>query len=174
VRAELTRERLHALMRAIAESAPPKGSWRVYLVGGGTAVAAGWRASSVDADLWSDREEVFRDIQEIKERVGVNVELVRPEHFVPALRGSAERHVPVETIGDVSFFHYDPYAQVFAKIVRGFRRDVEDARRFLESGLVDPQRLRALVQEIPDAAWAGYPALSAVEVRGALDDFLQL
>jgi hypothetical protein len=160
-------------MRAIADSAPRKESWSVYLVGGGTAVEAGWRDASVDADLWSDREEIFRDIQHIKERLNVNIELARPEHFVPPLRGSADRHVFVERVRSVSFYHYDPYAQILAKIVRGFRRDVEDAHRFLESGMVDPEKLRALVHEIPDEAFARYPSLSPGELRGAVEDFLR-
>ena len=68
VRRSLTREGLRDLMRALARSAPVKGSYRVFLVGGCTAVHSGWRASTIDADLFSDREEVFRDIQDIKER----------------------------------------------------------------------------------------------------------
>jgi hypothetical protein len=172
VRGELTRERLEALMRELAKTAPRAKSFRVYLVGGGTAVLAGWRPTSIDADLWADREEVFRDIQGIKERLEVNVELTRPEHFVPALPGCEVRHVFLETIGRVSFYHYDPYSQVLAKVVRGFRRDLEDARRFLASGMVEADRLRALVRGIPDAAYVRYPALSPAAVREAVDGFL--
>ena len=110
VRNELTRDRLRVLMREIATSAPPGDAYRVYLVGGGTAVLAGWRRSSVDVDLFSDQEEVFRDIQRIKERLRINIEFARPEHFVPGLPGSELRHVFIETNGPVSFYHYDPYA----------------------------------------------------------------
>ena len=44
------------------------------------------------------------------------------------------------------------YAQALAKIVRGFRRDVEDARNFLASGMADPDRLRTLVERNPRRA----------------------
>jgi hypothetical protein len=159
-------------MRELARTAPRRGVYRVYLVGGGTAVFAGWRPSTIDADLHSDREEVFRDIQGIKERLDVNVEFARPEHFVPELSGSGNRHVFLETIGPVSFYHYDPYAQILSKIVRGFRRDVEDARHFVRSDMVDPDRLRALVLEIPDSAYSAYPALSRSAVEEALEEFL--
>lgn len=133
---------------------------------------AGWRPSSIDADLFSDDEDVFRDIQGIKERLDVNVEFARPEHFVPELRGSADRHVFLETIGPVSFYHYDPYAQLLSKIVRGFRRDLDDAGRFLRSGMVDPVTFRALVADVPEAAYSGYPNLSRAAVLEAVDDFL--
>ena len=119
MREEMTHERLRELMREIARTAPRQGTWRVYLVGGATAVLSGWRASSVDAD------------------------------------------------------HYDPYAQVLTKIVRGFERDLDDARHFVRSGMVDPERLRALVATIPQAEYARYPALSPSAVEEAVDAFLR-
>lgn len=172
VRGELTRDRLRALMREIGKTAPPGVSYRVYLVGGGTAVLTGWRSQTIDADLFSEQEEVFRDIQAIKERLDVNVEFVRPEHFVPELAGSADRHVFIETIGPVAFYHYDPYAQILSKVVRGFHRDVEDAGHFIKSGMVEPERLRSLVAQIPDSAYSRYPSLSPAAVRKVVDDFL--
>lgn len=159
-------------MQEIAKTAPRKGLYRVYLVGGGTAVYAGWRPASIDADLFSDQEEVFREIQRIKERLQVNVEFARPEHFVPGLPGSADRHVLLETIGPVSFYHYDPYTQVLAKVVRGFGRDVEDAGHFLRSGMVEPGRLRTLVAQIPESSYARYPSLSRAAVASAVESFL--
>lgn len=172
VRRSLTREGLHDLMKALARSAPRRGAYRVFFVGGGTAVLAGWRVSTIDADLYSDREEIFRDVQAIKERLRLNIEFARPEDFVPALAGSASRHVLVETIGKVSFYHYDPYAQLLSKVVRGFNRDMLDASSFVTSGMVDPERFRSLVNGIPEAAYAKYPALSRRAVLEAVHDFL--
>jgi hypothetical protein len=172
MRRPLTRERLNALMRELARRAPRGRPGRVHLVGGGTAVWAGWRASTVDVDLHGDPEVLFRHIQEIKERLDVNVEFARPEDFVPPLVGTDDRHVFIEKIGDVSFFHHDPYAQAFSKIVRGFDRDLLDAGSFIESGMVDPERLRALVHQIPLEAYARYPALSRQAVTTVVDDFV--
>ena len=174
VRNELTREQLRALMREIARVAPRrKGAFRVYLVGGGTAVYCGWRAASIDADLYSDREEVFHDIQGIKERLNVNVEFARPEHFVPPLVGTDGRHVLIEAIPPVTFYHYDPYAQALAKIVRGFERDLDDARHFVDSGMIEESRLRELVGKIPEAEFARYPNLSRAAVTAAVEDFFK-
>jgi hypothetical protein len=126
----------------------------------------------VDANLHADRDEVFRDIQGIKERLQLNVEFVRPEDFVPALEGSDARHVFIETLGKVSFYHYDPYAQLLSKVVRGFRRDLEDAERFLADDMVDAERFRSLVHEITEASYAKYPALSRDAVVEAVEGFL--
>jgi len=172
MRDELTKERLTALMRELARTGPGRGTHRVYLVGGGTAVYLGWRPSSIDVDLYAEQETVFRDIQRIKERLNINIEFARPEDFVPPLKGTVERHVFIDTVGKISFYHYDPYAQAFSKIVRGFERDLGDAERFLGSGMVDGERLRGLVASIPDSAYARYPSLSRAGVERAVDTFL--
>jgi hypothetical protein len=156
-------------MRELARRAPRRGRFRVYVVGGGTAVHTGWRESTIDADLYSDTDAVFRDIQVVKERLGLNIEFARPEDFVPPLAGSDDRHVFIQTIGRVTFYHYDPYAQLLSKVVRGFSRDLDDARMFLRSGMVDAERFRSLVEAIPAAAYARYPALT----RGAVIDAVQ-
>lgn len=111
-------------------------------------------------------------MQKIKERLNVNIEFVRPEDFVPPLSGSETRHVYIETTGRVSFYHYDPYAQLLSKVVRGFARDLADARAVIESGMVDPDLFRHLVQSIPDSVYSKYPRLTSEAVRAAVDEFL--
>ena len=172
MRAEATRKRITALMQELASRAPRTGVHNIYFVGGGTAVYLGWRRSSIDVDLCSDDDVVFRHIQEIKEQLNVNIEFARPEDFVPPLRGSAGRHVFIAKIGSIAFFHYDPYAQLLSKVVRGFKRDLDDAHQFVRSGMVDPATLRSLVARIPDSAFAKYPTLSRSGVERAVEAFL--
>jgi hypothetical protein len=172
MRNELTRERLDLLMKELAQSAPRRGTFRVYLVGGGTAVYLGWRRASIDVDLFSEEEQVFRDIQGIKERLYINIEFARPEDFVPPLKGTADQHVFITTVGSITFYHYDPYAQTFSKVVRGFQRDLDDAREFVRSGMVDPERFQSLVAAIPDSAYARYPNLSRSGVEKTVEAFL--
>ncbi len=171
MRGSLTRKGVHDLMRELARSAPRRGTYRVYFVGGATAVLQGWRASTIDADLYAGKDAVFHGIQSIQERLQLNIEFARPEDFVPALAGSDDRHVVIETIGSVSFHHYDPYAQLLSKVVRGFNRDLQDAKSFLDSGMVDAARFRDLVNGIPDSAYSKYPTLSRQAVREAVDTF---
>lgn len=172
MRGPVTPGRLRALMVELARGAPRHQPGHVYFVGGSTAVWAGWRASTLDVDLHGDPELLFRNIQEIKERLDLNIEFARPEDFVPALGGTEGRHVFIEKIGNVSFYDHDPYAQAFSKIVRGFDRDLRDAESFVASRMVDPRRLQALVHQIPVTAYARYPALSRDAVVAAIDDFV--
>ena len=159
-------------MRELARSAKREESYRVYLVGGGTAVLEGWRESSIDADLYATQDDIFRDVQAIKERLRLNIELVRPEDFVPPLAGSEGRHVFIETVGRVTFYHYDPYVQLLSKVVRGFARDLTDAKALVTSGMVQPDRFRQLVEDIPESVYSKYPRLSPQAVRAAVEDFL--
>ncbi len=76
-------------------------------------------------------------------------------------------------MGPVEFLHYDPYSQCFSKVVRGFTRDLDDARHFVSSGMVDAKRLGDLVGQIPDSAFARYPSLSPGAVRQVVDDFVE-
>jgi len=160
-------------MKELARCAPGRRSYRVYIVGGGTAVLAGWRESTIDADLASDDDAIFRDVQGMKERLQLNIEFARPEDFVPPLKGSGDRHVFIETIGRVTFYHYDPYAQLLSKVIRGFHRDMQDANEFVRSGMVDPAVFRTLVQGIPDRSFARYPTLTKQAVLDAVIDFLE-
>lgn len=160
-------------MRELAREAPSRGTYRVFFVGGGTAVWAGWREATIDADLYSDTAQVFRNIQQIKDRLRIHIEFARPEDFVPPLAGTERRHIFLRTIGKISFFHYDPYAQLLSKVVRGFRRDLLDARRFVESGWVEAEKFRSLVERIPASAYAKYPSLARDAVLRAVDDFLR-
>jgi hypothetical protein len=172
MRQALTRDLLHAVMKALAESAPRGVAICVYFIGGATAVDRGWRPSTIDVDLFATDDRLLAGIPQIKERLRVNVELARPEDFVPPLAGSDGRHVFIETVGGVSFFHYDPYAQLLSKIVRGFRQDLEDASRLIEDGMVDAGRFEELVLAIADESYSRYPSLSRSAVEMAVRDFL--
>lgn len=172
MREELTRERLLELVKALARAAPRRRTYRLFLVGGGTAVYLGWRRASIDVDFFSEHDALFVNIQEIKERLNVNVELARPEDFVPPLEASEDRHVFIDRVGPISLYHYDPYAQLLSKVVRGFQRDMDDAREFIKSGMVDGEKFRSLVRGIPDSAYAKYPRLSRRGVENAVDAFL--
>ena len=98
MREDVTPERLAILMQALSASAPRGVEFRVYIVGGGTAILRGWRASSLDVDLAVDDDRVLRDIQRLKDELDINIELVEPTAFVPALQGAADRHVFIRKI----------------------------------------------------------------------------
>lgn len=49
---------------------------------------------------------------------------------------------------------------------------MEYAESFVSSGMVEPERFRSLVHDIPESAYSRYPALSQRAVREAVEGFL--
>jgi hypothetical protein len=164
--------RLQAFMEALGRAAGAE--TRVYLTGGASAVLLGWRATTIDADIKMvpDRDELFRVLPELKERLRLNVELASPSDFIPELPGWPDRSPFISREGQVSFHHYDFYSQALSKIERGHAQDRGDVRKMLESGLVETARLRALFEQIQPGL-VRYPAIEPTKFRRALEDSLK-
>jgi hypothetical protein len=171
VRALAEADRIRRFMRALGQRAG--GEARVYFTGGATAVLLGWRAATIDVDLElvPDRDELFRAIAELKNELQLNVELASPAHFIPELPGWHDRSVFITREGPLSFYHYDPYSQALSKIERGHVQDVADVTRMLETGLVEPSRLRQLFEAIEPRLYR-YPAIDPASFRHAVDEAL--
>jgi hypothetical protein len=141
-------ERINAFVRELGRAA--RSPARLYLTGGATAVLEGWRGTTVDIDihLEPDLDELLRRIPELKERLGVNVELASPTQFIPELPGWRERSPFIDRIGRLDVFHFDPYSQALSKLERAFDHDLEDVRAMIARGLVEPHLARALFDQI--------------------------
>lgn len=171
MRREVDTERLGTFLKALGETA--KGETTVYLTGGATAVLHGWRWSTVDVDLKlePERDEIFRALPALKERLEMNIELAAPDGFLPELPGWRERSHFVTREGLVTFRHYDFYAQALAKVERGHARDLADVKAMLERGLVEPPRLRELFAAIEPMLYR-FPAVDPPTFRVALETAL--
>ena len=151
------------------------GGGRVYLVGGASAVLIGWRATTVDVDLKLAPAPpgAFEAIALAKNRLNMNVELAAPDDFVPALPDWPTRSPPIVRHGQVDFFHYDFHGQALAKIERGHAQDRLDVAAMAERGLVAPNTLLALFDQV-HAELLRYPAIDAAcfrrKVRAAADE----
>lgn len=133
---------------------------RIYLTGGSTAVLEHWRESTVDIDMRfePDDDELLRALPALKERLQVNVELASPPDFIPELPGWRGRSPLVFQEGRVAIHHFDLYSQALSKIERGFAQDLEDVETMIERKLVEPDRLRALYEQIEPELYR-YPAI---------------
>lgn len=143
---------------------------RIYLTGGSTAVLEGWRQSTVDVDVRfePEAEELMRALPELKERLGINIELASPPDFIPELPGWRERSPLVFTEGNISVYHFDPYSQALSKIERGFTHDLADLDAMIERGLVAPADLRILYAQIEPDLYR-YPAIDPAAFRRKLE-----
>jgi hypothetical protein len=168
MREAVTEPRLRAFMRAIAAEAHEAG--RVYLTGGSSAVLRGWRESTLDIDITivPENDRILRAIPEVKERLQVNVELASPADFVPPLRGWDERSVFIVREGPISFHHFDFYTQALSKLERAHRKDLADVDAMVRDGLVEPNRLLVLFEEVERELYR-YPAINPLSLRAAVE-----
>jgi hypothetical protein len=171
MRALTDRSRIQTFMEALGREA--RAEARVYFTGGVCAVLLGWRSATIDADIRivPDRDELFRALPVLKERLRMNVELASPPDFIPELPGWEERSPFISREGLVSFHHYDFYSQALAKIERGHAQDGGDVRSMLDGGLVEATRLRHLHSQI-EPRLERYPAIDPAAFRRALDEAL--
>lgn len=154
-------------MRELAGDSRAAG--RVYLTGGASAVLLEWRSSTVDIDIKviPEDDRVIRALAPLKERLQLNIELASPSDFIPELPGWQERSPFIAREGQLSFHHYDFYAQCLAKIERAHRKDRADVAMMFETGLVDRARLFALFEIIEPQLYR-YPAIDPTSFRRAV------
>lgn len=159
---------IQEFIRSLANAARSKGS--VYLVGGTSAVILGWRESTIDVDLKfvPDSDELLRALPMLKERLGMNIELASPDHFIPELPGWQERSLFIRQQGNLAFYHYDFYAQALAKIERSHAVDLKDVDEMIRRGLVEPKRLGELFLAIEGQLYR-YPAVDGPSFRLAVE-----
>ena len=168
MRQKVDQHRLEEFMKAFAREV--KSPTRVYFVGGATAVAIGWRDSTIDIDLKVISEsDVLKPIPSIKEKLQVNVELASPDDFIPELPGWEMRSSFIKRIGQVDFLHYDFYSQALSKLERGHELDRRDVEEMIGRGLIELKKLNALFRDIEPNLYK-YPAIDPNSFRQAIDD----
>jgi hypothetical protein len=146
---------------------------RIYLTGGSTAVIEGWRDSTIDVDLRFEPEgdELLRALPVMKERLGINIELVSPPDFIPELPGWRERSPFLFRSGHIQVHHFDLYSQALSKIERGFAQDLSDVQAMISDRLVDPVRLRGFYEQIEPELFR-YPAIDPSAFRSRVESAL--
>lgn len=146
---------------------------RMYLVGGASAVIEGWRPTTIDVDVRLEPDdELLRLLPDLKERLGMNVELASPADFLPELPGWRDRSRYLFREGPIEVFHYDFYSQALAKLERGFSQDRTDVDAMVRSGEVLPDRLLELYAAIEDQLYR-FPAVEPAVLREAVEELVR-
>ena len=171
MRRAVDRAKLEKFMAEIGRRATSAGT--IYLTGGATALLIGIREQTIDIDIKLDPEPggVFEAIAELKESLGINVELASPDDFIPPLSEWRERSLWIASEGKVEFRHYDPYSQALAKIERGHDVDLADAKELVARGLVSLDRLSVMFDAIRPQ-FARYPAIDGEDFERKVQDFI--
>lgn len=161
-------DRVRALVRFVADRVNDEAT--LYLVGGTTAVVVGWRASTLDIDLYvePDSDPVARAIADARRVLDVYVEYAWPAQFVPELDGWRERSPAVMRVGTITVRHYDPYSQALAKLRRAHAQDLADVAAMLANGLIVRDRARELFASAFPRLFR-YPSVDATALQQMID-----
>lgn len=168
-RKAITKEIIQSFMQSVGKVLKKRAT--LYLTGGSTAILCGFRGGTIDIDISGDMDELFSHIPKIKERLQINIEMAKPTDFVPSLPDEHHRHMTIGTYGNVTFMHFDPYSQVFSKIVRGHETDIADVKALVAADLVDMKKLCEMVKKLPNPNFARYPQLNRLAVEAAVESF---
>lgn len=138
-----------------------------------TALLLVWPTAIPRIDLSMELEPrgAFEAIARLKDDLDVNVELASPADFIPRLPSWRERCLFIESVGDIQFFHYDPYSQALSKLERGHQRDLDDVRQMLRRGLIRTEDLLRLFSAI-EPELLRYPAVDPSEFRRKVEQFV--
>jgi hypothetical protein len=169
VRQVADRARIEAFLEALAREAMQDTD--LFVVGGTSAVLAGWRDTTIDIDLVMrpESDALLRAIPALKERLHLNVELAAPDQFIPVPPGWEARSPVIKRIGRVTIRHYDLCAQALAKLERGHTRDIADVHAMLERGLFTLADLRQMFTAIEPELYR-YPAVDPPSFRRAVEE----
>jgi hypothetical protein len=168
VREAADAERIKHLARELGRVVSP--GTRMYMTGGATAVLEGWRESTVDVDVRfePDSDAALERIRDLKEELALNVELASPLDFLPPLPGWQERSRFRLREGNLEVFDFDPYSQALSKLQRSFELDLDDVRNMVDSGQVDPAKLRELFEAVEPDLYR-FPAINPISLRTAVE-----
>jgi hypothetical protein len=139
----------------------------VYLVGGSSAVLAGWRRTTRDVDVYLEDDVLLQVLPRLKEELATNIELASPLDFLPALPDWRERSRFVRTQGQLTVRDFDYYAQALSKLERGFDQDLADVQAMVDRGLVVPSRLAELLEAVSGELYR-FPTVDAAHLRQAV------
>jgi hypothetical protein len=164
-------DRITRFMRAFGAEAVSDG--RTYFTGGATAVLLGWRDSTIAIDLriFPESDRLFRALPSLKETLEINVELASPADFIPELPGWEDRSLFIAREGRLSFFHYDLYSQVLAKIEPSHQQDLQDVRELIRGKWVEPRQALGYFETIEPQLYR-YPAIDPPSFRRRVEQIL--
>jgi hypothetical protein len=161
-RRDVSKQRLEELLRALG--AAFRHPCRLYLSGGDSLVWRGLRGFTRDVDISFELDPAHDDawsrtVQDVKERLDVNIEEAQPGHLVPLPPGSENRAEYIGRHGQIDVFLLDPYSVALGKLGRGHVQDIADVRAMLASGVIDATELRRLFEAIqPEYLRKGFRA----------------
>lgn len=144
----MERQKLESILTALGEHVPP-GS-RLFLLGGGALTLLGSPRPSFAIDFVGDDVrpiELHRAIMEKAKEMGLQVDAVPIDRFIPLPEGSEGRSIYIGQYANLEIHVIDPYTIALSKVDRGAFTDYDDVVFLIASGYVTLEELERIVQK---------------------------
>lgn len=141
-------DRIQAFFKALGVRYPHPA--QLYLLGGSALCLLGSPRPTVDIDYVGDdlkKDALQKAMDEIADEMGLDVEAVPIERFIPVPVNKNERSLHVGKFGKIDVYVFDPYSISLSKIDRGFDTDLDDVVFLVQRGFVDFEKLALITQD---------------------------
>lgn len=122
----------------------------LLLLGGSALRLLGSSRPTLDIDYVGHdlhKEPLQLVLEQVAQEMGLEVEAVPIEEFVPLPREAQQRQLPIGLYGTLHVYILDPYTIALSKIDRGFDTDIEDIIFLFRQGLITLPQLEIVVSE---------------------------
>lgn len=139
---------IQSFLQKLGERVPPDSD--LVLVGGSALALLGNPRLTIDIDFVGDDvhpSELHKSILQAAKELKINMEPVPLDRFIPLPKGSAERVIRIGQFGNLEIYVADPYSIALSKLDRGFDTDLGDIVFLVQSGRVDFDRFKQMLQE---------------------------
>lgn len=144
----MEKETLESTLKELGKRVPP-GS-QLQLLGGGALTLLGSPRPSLDIDFVGDDvhpNELHRTILNIAKEMGLFVDVVPIDRFIPLPDGHEDRNIHIGQFENLEIYVIDPYSIALSKVDRGSFTDYDDILFLIQSGYVNRQMLEEIIQK---------------------------
>ena len=130
----------------------------LYLLGGGGLCLLGSPRRTMDIDYTLDEspeqaQELMATIEALADDMGLELEDVPLEEFIPLPKDAHMRHQWIGQFGSLSVYVYDPYSIAVSKLSRGLKNDLQDVIFLLREKMIDLNQLAKHIKAAFPEAW---------------------
>ncbi len=144
----LTADDIRSFLIKLGERFPHAAT--IYMLGGSAMCLLGSARPTVDIDYATESsgsDERLRDtIASLAVEMGLEIEPVQLDEFIPLPERAEERHRHLATYGQLQVYVFDLYSNALSKVARGFESDLEDVMFLLRRNLIDLKQLERYVK----------------------------
>jgi len=141
-------DQIHAFLTALGDRYPY--SAKLVLLGGSALCLLGSPRPTLDIDYVGDdlkKNDLQKTMEELASQMGLDVEAVPIDRFIPLPLGGQKRNLHVDNFGKIEVSILDPYSIALSKIDRGFDTDLDDIVFLIQRGFVETAKLEHILQD---------------------------